>query len=289
MTVLSTSTTTPYTFPNDGEYLLVTGAGSIVEDLSDAYAVDSSGIADTITIDGLVYSVGSVNGNTDGGVGVYIAGTESNLLVNGQVLGDTGVEVYQTTNASITVGAQGSIDGLTQDGVMFEGNSTNPGLTNNSLNNAGDISSASSWAVLAENGGGDRINNSGQISGGVNFDLNVRTETVENSGTIAGGNGATIRSYDSSAGVDIVNTGLLTNEATNVIGPITALLYFHDNTGTASTIDNKGTITGQGYVIQSASDLLDIANSGTIQGGLYSTASVDVDNAGLWKGQAGAA
>ncbi len=37
------------------------------------------------------------------------------------------------------------------------------------------------------------------------------------------------------------------------------MITLDDNAGTTSTINNEGTITGSGYVIESTSDILDIA------------------------------
>jgi len=288
MTVVSTSTTATKALTG-ADYLLVTSSGSIVIDGTTSDGVDATGSSNSIAIDGLVYSV-----DGGSGVGVYIAnGGSTNLLVNGQVQGDRGVYADGASAVSISVGSQGSIDSTTYQAVFFEGNFTDPAATGDSLNNAGDISASLSntgGGVGAAFGGGDTIINSGQISGslGVDFSQEVATETVENSGTVEGVSAA-IFCQDSSAGDDIVNSGVITDGVANAIGSTDAVLYFDDNSGTTSTIDNTGAISGSGYVIQSISDILDIANSGTVHGGLYSKANVDVDNAGLWKGQAGSA
>jgi hypothetical protein len=87
----------------------------------------------------------------------------------------------------------------------------------------------------------------------------------------------------SSTGIDVVNSGLLTNSAINNLGAsYGGVLSFDDSAGSTSTIDNEGAITGQGYVIQSRSDIMDISNSGTVHGGLFSLDFVSLDNTGTW-------
>ncbi len=277
------------TLSSTGDDLLVTSAGSIVNTDSDD-GIDSNGEGQNITIDGLVYSV-----DGGAGTGIRMVGAGSNLFVNGQVQGDTGVLVDDTSSVSINVGAQGSIDGVNGTAVIFEGNINSPATTGYSLSNAGEISSGFGFvahAVVFQYGGYDLLINSGTISGSFAVALydNAGPETVENSGTIEGGIGgdsAAIYSTSSSDGADIVNSGLITDGAANTIGSVYALIYFDDAAGTASTIDNEGTITGAGYVIQSISDSLDISNSGTIHGGIYATGTVDIDNSGLWQQSTG--
>ena len=103
----------------------------------------------------------------------------------------------------------------------------------------------------------------------------MTTEIVENSGTITGGTGG-----ESAASIQ------LPGSTSSIPGSSpTAQRRCSISTtgsGTTSDIDNEGTITGSGYAIVSESDILDINNSGTIHGGLYSTSSVDVENSGHW-------
>ena len=228
-----------------GEYqdLLVTSAGSLVETQGEI-GVNSRGAFEAITIDGLVYSVDSGNG-----IGVSLSGEATTLFVNGQVQGDLGVDATGTGD-SVNVGSQGSIESLSGGlAVVLMGNPSGPVDTDYSLTNAGDISAGfatNSVAVYVYDGGGDLINNSGQISGTLAIQClgNVGAETVENSGTIEG------------------------------------LLFFSDLSGT--DIDNEGTITNSGYAIELEFDILDINNSGTIHGGLNSVSRVIVENSGHW-------
>jgi hypothetical protein len=282
-------TNTTETLTSTGDDLLVTSAGSIVNTNGDI-GVYSQGESQNTTIDGLVYSVDDGNG-----VGVEMTGAGSNLFVNGQVQGDQGVLVDDTTSVNVNIGAQGSVEGVNGEGVIFEGNINSPAATGCTLNNAGEISAGFGFiahAVSFQYGGYDLLINSGTISGAfaVSYFDEVGTETVENSGTIEGGSGgdsSAIQSTTSSAGVDIVNSGLITDGARNTIGSVYALIYFDDAAGVASTIDNEGTITGAGYVIQSISDSLDISNSGTIHGGIYATGTVDIVNSGIWQESTG--
>jgi hypothetical protein len=179
------------------------------------------------------------------GIGLSIAGGGTTLFVNGQVQGDTGVDASTKGGDSVNVGNQGSISGGTA--LFFIGNPSSPYATDDRLNNAGDISGAADGVEVLF-GGGDLINNSGQISGAqsIVFRNNVASETVENSGAIDGG------------------------------------LLFDDKSGTTSTINNEGIITGSGFVISSQTDILDINNSGTIHGGLTSASTVEVENSGHW-------
>jgi serralysin len=259
--------------------LLVTSAGSIVLTDSDAGVFSTANNA-AITIDGLVYSVDEGVGD-----GVYMSGSDSTLSVNGAVEGGY-IGVYATTDDVVNVGSQGSISAVGAGGSGLA--TIGPGTaTSDSLFNAGNISGTT--AVLIEAGGGDSVVNSGNISGstGISLSENVAGESIDNSGTIAGGGvsgSSGISSIASSVGVDIVNSGVITNSAANVQGGAAAVLYFDDPYAT-TTIDNKGTISGAGDVIQTQSDHLSIANSGTIHGGLYAAAGaiVDIDNSGLWQ------
>jgi hypothetical protein len=264
--------------------LLVTSAGSIVDTNGDT-AVNSTANSAIMTVDGLVYNAGS--GTT--GNGVVMSGSDSTLSVNGTVQGGYhGIFVGGGgTDDVVNVGTQGSIDGLGQYsyGVTFGGTGS---YTGNSLFNAGDISGT--IGVYAYDGSSDSIVNIGNISGytGIYLDANVGEESIENSGTIAGvgaSNSSGIASAGSESGVEIVNSGLITDSAGNPAENNAAVLFFDDAAGTLSTIDNKGTISGAGAVIQTLSDSLDVTNSGTIDGGLYAAAGaiVAVSNSGLWQ------
>jgi trimeric autotransporter adhesin len=284
--VINTSlSNTTYTLVGSDDDLLVAATGSIINTNGDPN-VDATNVGESITIDGFVYSV-------DGGSGtaVEITGASSYLVVNGQVQGDEGVSVNDTAGVSVTVGSQGTVSSVSgYDGIFFAGNSNSPTVTDYSLENAGDIGGA--YAVYVEYGGDDFIDNTGEIAGSaaITFYSNVASEAVDNSGTIRGGSSSdstAIYSYDSSAGIDIINSGLITDGGANATGGNYALLAFGDDTGAVSTIDNEGDITGSGYVIQSNSDVLEIANSGTVHGGLYSTSKVTIANTGTWQASTG--
>ncbi|MGD0763594.1 MAG: hypothetical protein ABR929_10505, partial [Roseiarcus sp.] len=270
------------------ETFLVTGAGSIVDtDNADGVNVGAANVG--VTIDGLVYCISATVSTA--GTGVYVSGSDSTVSVNGTVQGGwAGVQVI-VSGEVVNVGSLGSISGIGagDNGLIMSGTGLE---THDSLFNAGSISGA--FAVFINNGGGDSFVNSGNISGSTGISLydNVADygESIENSGVIAGGgalNSSAISSVGSKAGVEIVNSGLITNSAANYSGGAAAVLYFDDDGDgqTQSTIDNKGTISGAGYVIQTDFDHLVINNSGTIHGGLYaaSDASVDVVNSGLWQ------
>jgi hypothetical protein len=259
--VINTYTTTQAGL-NAADTLLVTNSGSIVVKGEDAVSVLGDNVS--MVIDGLVSSTFSD--------GIHLF----------ELFGIT------TTNNVVEVGSQGVVNG-TIFGIQFE-DPGNGAESNERVFNAGNIF-GSSAAVSASHCGGDTFNNSGVMSGstGIFFADNVAGETIENSGTIEGSTGFAIASSSSAAsvGISVVNSGsgLLTNAGANPVGG--GVLNFNDGAGTTSTINNEATITGAGYVIQSASDILDISNSGTIHGGLYSTASVSVDNSGLWQASAG--
>ena len=151
--------------------LLVTSAGSLVE-TSGEPGVNSTGNFDSTTIDGFVYSAGAA---------VSITGSSSTLFVNGQVQGGSeGVYIESVTGGdSVNVGSQGSIESVrTGNAVLFEGNTLrSPAATDDRLTNAGDISTNGSVpAVADDDGGGDVIDDSGQISGAIaiGFEGNVR-------------------------------------------------------------------------------------------------------------------
>jgi hypothetical protein len=268
--VVSTSQTTTENLSSADDDLLVTSSGSIIVTTGDGnVGIDSTANSQEITINSLVYAAFD---GTD--VGVEITDGLTSLTVKGQVEGDAGVDVSQGVLDRITVGNQGAVDGLASDGVEFVGNFGHAVAADNSLNNAGYISGDID-GVLSEYGGGDTINNSGQISGevGVYLDGNVATDIVENTGTITDDandsvSGSAIFTAFSSAGIDVINSGTITDDGANALNSGGAVLYFDDNSGKTSTIDNTGTISGLGYVIQSISDILDISNSGMIHGGL---------------------
>jgi len=276
--VVSTSQTTTENLSSADDDLLVTSSGSIIVTTGDGnVGIDSTANSQEITINGLVYAAFD---GTD--VGVEITDGLTALTVKGQVEGDAGVDVSQGVLDRITVGNQGAVDGLASNGVEFVGNFGHAAAADNSLTNSGYISGYID-GVLSEYGGGDAIDNSGQISGevGVYLDGNVATDIVENTGTITDDandsvSGSAIFTAFSSAGIDVINSGTITDVGANALNSGGAVLYFDDNSGKTSTIDNTGTISGLGYVIQSISDILDISNSGMIHGSLYLKASNDV-------------
>ncbi len=285
---------TGYLLDSAGGQMLVTSAGALIEDSSlNCIQVNNSG-THNITVDGLFYAE-----DDNATIAAELNGGSTNFYINGQVEGDIGIQVEEfsfatTTLNFIDVGAQGSVVGLYDDALLFTGNSS--GATDDTVKNAGQITAAMT-AIEMAGGGGDSITNSGTIAGvvGVGFGNNLTMESLDNTGTIEGGSASgasAVSSVGSAAGVDIVNTGAITDGASNPIwspGSNPSLLFFDDKAGTTSTIDNHGTITGSGYVIQSGSDILDISNSGSVHGGLYSLSGVVVHNSGLWEGQAGSA
>jgi hypothetical protein len=284
---------TKYDLTGSGDTILVTSSGSLLYPGSRDIISDAN--SQTITIDGLAYGIDPV----------ALEASSTIVNVNGTVQGTAYGVVVQapnlvtTTHNAITVGSQGTIEG-TDYGVLFS-EPVAAGVygaeTFNTLTNHGTIQAtgqtvgqAGTAAISASGDGGDLFSNTGLISGtfGIQFLSNSNTETIDNSGTIEGSAAisSTIgASGDLSFGISIVNagSGLITNAVST-----SAVIYLNDGAGTTSTIDNQGTISGPGFVIQSASDALGIANSGTIHGGLDTAVSgTSVDNSGLWQTSAG--
>jgi hypothetical protein len=250
-------------------------------------------VADTqqITIDGSVY----------GQTGIDQTGNTSAITVNGSLQGASVGALLQGNNDTFSVGSQGAISGNFGPGIEFTHglNASGNPSTFNTLANAGTIQSGGDAGVSVLGGGGDSFTNSGTISGqsGMTFASNAATETVENSGTITGTTGVAISSIQfidpfgdifPSVGITVTNdsSGVLSNAAANTVasnGVPSGVLYFDDGAGTSSSINNQGTITGDGYVIQSVSDALNISNSGSIHGGLDSSADITLVNSGLWQ------
>ena len=226
-------------------------------------AVSGTGADETITLDGSVYCAYNASG-TDAGIGVYLTASSDALTVNSLVQGATGAVQDTGTDGIINVGAIGFLQGIGSSayGLEIEGTGT---ATNDTLTNQGWITGT--VGVLVKGGGSDTILNSGNISGGIGigYNSNAAAENIENSGTIAA-TGNAIKSINSSAGVDIINSGVITSSASSTNG----VIYLDDNSGVSSTIDNKGTIIGAGieYAIDDASEILYLTNSGTIHGGV---------------------
>ena len=236
---------------------------------SDGNGEDLSAADDTL----LVTSAGSIV-DTDGDTAVNSTANNAIMTVDGLVYnagsGTSGNGVVMSGSDS-TLSVNGTVQGG-YHGIFVGGGSGTIG-------------------VYVYDGSSDSIVNTGNISGytGIYLDANVGEESIENSGTIAGvgaSNSSGIASGGSNSGVEIVNSGLITNSAANPPENMAAVLFFDDDAGTVSTIDNKGTISGAGAVIQTLSDILNITNSGTIDGALYAAAgaSVSVSNSGLWQG-----
>jgi hypothetical protein len=272
---------------NLGDSVLVTNTGSILYPSN--IAIDSEAIEQQITVDGFV------SANT----GIYLSSASANVLINGEVqgLGGLGAIEARGTMENISVGSQGRVDNISTSAIFFNNtvNQTNP-PTFDTVTNQGTINSASYAAIFTQVGGDDTFSNSGTISGATGIELTSNTgiETVENSGTIKGNGGAAISSslltisgtVIPGDGVHLINssTGLLTNTGSNSFGEnFAGVLSFADSAGSSSSINNAGTIIGDGYVIQSLSDALDITNSGTIQGGLDAQGGATISNSGLWQ------
>jgi hypothetical protein len=263
---------------NNQDTLLVTNTGSLVDPgFSPAINAASNNI---ITDNGSVY----------GAVDIFTAGAGANIdiNVNGSLQATNEAIIDQGPNLRVNVGSQGLIQGA-NIGVFLEGEA-NP--TDSVVTNAGTILGSGLAAVAGGGEGGDSINNSGMMSGfnGINFVENLSANNVENSGTIEGTQSSAIFSETLQAiplaGINITNTasGLITNNGFN--GDAEGVLHFDDGPGSTSSIENQGQIIGIGNVIQSLSDTLNIANSGTIHGGLLADGTVDLDNSGLWTASA---
>jgi fibronectin-binding autotransporter adhesin len=236
-----------------------------------------------------VQSNGLIQATSSTGVGLKITGASSVLADAGEIEGgQTGVETTGSGDV-LKIAATGSVDGFGSSGfgVEIAGSSA----TSDSLINQGDIFGDN--AVYVTGAGSDSIINEGAISGPTAIWLldNTGGESIGNTGTIEGENGGfsvAIVSRGSSDGINIVNAGLIANNGANPAGGNDAVIRVDDASGTTTTIDNQGRIVGSGYAIQSDSDLLDIANSGTIHGGLYAVAAVSISNSGLWQTGVGA-
>jgi hypothetical protein len=254
--VISTPVTTTQTLSDQFEELLVTTTGSITPPEGEN-AVVCDAYNQTVVIEGTVAA----------------ANTYAILLGNAP---DATSDTLQITST-----------GVVSAGVLIN-------QINETINNAGEIIAANGQAVVVDNSGANTINNSGTISGQISVYLinNQYTEDIENSGTLEASVGPTILSVTSggspSNGISVINSGLITNAAANPIGTYGGVLSFDDSAGSTSTVDNTGTISGNGYVIQSMSDILNISNSGTVHGGLFSNNQVTIDNSGLWQGATGA-
>jgi hypothetical protein len=260
--------------------LLVTSTGNItcvglIENIGVASEANDQQIVD----DGLIYGAD---------IGMFLTGSNTDVQVNGSVQGMQGIKVILGgASESITVGNQGSVDGIAGNAIALV-NDTPSAFTFNTVTNQGTISSMGNAGIYSAGGGNDSFSNSGTISGatGIELQANASTEYIENSGTIVGTatNGAAISSSQltgtTSLGIHIINSGLLTNNADG------GVLAFDDGVNGAvvtSSIDNSGTITGNTYAIVSLTDALDIANSGTIHGSLSSYGYVTLNNLGSWQ------
>jgi hypothetical protein len=180
--------------------------------------------------------------------------------------GSSAVQLGTGIGNSVDVGSLGVLQGLSGFGFGIAGNGA---ATGDALSNLGTVSGA--YAIGISDAGADTITNGGTILGvyGIDYVQNVAAEDVENSGTISGDIYA-ISSTGSSAGVNIINSGLITDSNLNTSSSV---IILDDMAGELSTIQNKGTIFGSGTVI-SSSDQLDLTNSGTIHG------NIDVSGAG---------
>jgi hypothetical protein len=258
-----------------GDTLLVTSQGSILVNSAPSSgigtAISATGNDEAATLDGAVYCAYTSSG-TVAGDGVYLDGSQDTLTVDSTVQGGTSAVQVDGTDAFIDVGSLGALQGLgsTSWGLGINGGSAE---TNDTLLNLGTITGTTGIGISS--GGGDSITNGGTISGtvGINYKDNVALEYIENSGMISGPNGA-IESIGSSAGVDIVNSGLITSS--------TVTIDLDDAMGATSNIDNKGTILGPstGGAIFSYDDTLQLTNSGTIHGGIGIGADSSITNSG---------
>jgi hypothetical protein len=118
----------------------------------------------------------------------------------------------------------------------------------------------------------DKVIVNGTCRGVIKFQSNTEPEIIENAGTIEGTRGPAISSSQfaittgsgattlPSSGMSVVNSGLdavvcLGNPHLGKGDVEYAALYFDDSFNSFSTINNQGTITGNGYVIVSTISL----------------------------------
>ncbi len=173
-------------------------------------------------------------------------------------------------------GSQGSIEGVRlRTAVFFEGNPRAPCDRQPPQQRRRHIRRVDCGVGLGWRRRLDQQQRPDFGSDAVFFASNVATESVENSGTIThdynrGNSAAALR-----AGINIVNSGLITDGHEG-------LLFFSDLSGTTSSIENEGTITGSGFAIVSEyghsrhQQLRN--NSRRAQFG----GTVDVENSGHW-------
>jgi hypothetical protein len=146
-----------------------------------------------------------------------------------------------------------------------------------------------------------QVQNAGLISGaedGIVFSDELAADTVYNAGTIdasptSGSGGAIARvNQNGGPGMNIVNSGVISDSVPKSVNPLSAALLFDDGSSATDTIDNTGQILGASYSIQAIGDNLSLSNSGTIHGGLLTTGVggsggvVQLDNSGVWQGAA---
>ena len=274
-----------------GDTLLVTSQGSILDDVAPSSgigtAISATGNNETVTLDGSVYCAYTSSSDTVEGDGVYLDGSEDTLTVDSILQGGSAAAQDNGDSDSIFVGSSGMLQGLgfSSDGFLIQGSGS---VTTEDLQNLGTITGTVGIAVVA--GGLDTIVNGGTISGGIGngYEGNVALEYIENSGAISG-SGVAIQSKESTSGIDLVNTGLLTSGAQDP-SENNGTIYLDDASGATSWIDNEGTIIGTssdtGLAINSSTDDLDLTNSGTIHGTVYVANTADIRNSGTITGDA---
>jgi fibronectin-binding autotransporter adhesin len=158
----------------------------------------------------------------------------------------------------------------------------------NAISNQGTINSSSSYYAIRLGGGGNSVNNSGMIIGGIGAqdDEGVGGLSVVNSGSIAGrDNNGIAFSGSTTPG----NTNRLNNSGSIDGRSAGVNLYSYNGLATSLEATNSGTITGSVDGFNGAQNL-HISNSGNISGGTNGVKGLfglTVDNSGHILGSAG--
>jgi serralysin len=247
----------------------------------------------------------SENSIVMGVIGVEVLGTNTAVVNDGRILGES-AGVYLATTA--TLENTGSISGslATGDAVYLVGASsivfntgTLAGRTGVRIEATGtDTSVTTSGTITADNYGIDAqaanviVTNSGTISAGnQGVFFGDSFGTLINSGTISGVRyGVNIAGETAGGESSIVNSGIIESADTAV--SVNADLLVLDNSGTISAVvvgvaasnnaelqvTNTGTISSGELAIRSSSMSDTVDNSGTIQGIIELSAGSDVVN-----------
>jgi len=269
-----------------GDVWALTNYGAVLGNASNAYGVDFQGAGSSVNnfgqITGNIIAVNSLSVSITNQVGATLQGDYIGISFTGQLFlvndgSITGTGLYGI-NGSLPNAGIGTIitnSGLIQGSYGINLSTGSGAPTTNTITNqtGGMIIGTSGAGITNLHGATTIINEAGGLIQGATSGINgsdaITDTRVDNSGTIAGGTGAGVRSYGG---------GTIINRVGGIITGAGGVAYVRSTNNSANELTNAGTITATSPTFLAGNGTNAGSGAGVYIGGVYQPTGTLVTN-----------